>query len=110
MIPLLSIWGWLLLGAVIGRAAFVRILGDQPRRGPVEKKDQYGARYTIQDGWTAAFARALWTGIACVAAWPLALPLLLMLAHTGAEKLRAKRERLAAEVARLEDGEADDAG
>jgi hypothetical protein len=109
MITLLSIWGWLLIGAVIGRAAFVRILGDQPRRGLVDRKDDCGRRYTAENGWTGAFGRALWAGVACVAAWPLALPLLLMLAHTGAEKLRAKRERLAAEVARLE-REVSDAG
>jgi hypothetical protein len=102
MMPLLTIWGWLLIGAIIGRVAFVRILADQPRRGPVERTNQYGGRHTVEDGWTDAFGRAVGTGIACVVAWPLAVPLALMLAHTGTEKLRAKRERLAAEVAALQ--------
>jgi hypothetical protein len=121
MIALLTIWGWLLIGAVIGRVAFVRILADQPRRGLVDRTDQYGRRYTVEDGWTDVFTRAVGTGIACVVGWPLAVPLALMLAHTGVEKLRAKRERLAAEVAALqkqvadglpmlEDGEVPDAG
>lgn len=102
MITLLAIWGWLLLGTAIGRILFVRVLGDQPRRDLVERKDQYNRWYTKDNGWTDAFARAVWAGIACVVAWPVALPVALMLAHTGAEKLSAKRERLAAEVARLE--------
>lgn len=102
MITLLTIWGWLLLGAAIGRAVFVRILADQPRRDLVERKDNYGRRYTKEDGWSDAFTRAVVASVACVVAWPVALPLTLMLAQTGTEKLRARRERLESEVARLE--------
>jgi hypothetical protein len=100
MIVLLTIWGWLLLGCAIGRVMFVRILGDQPRREWFQKRDEYN-RLKEGYGWTGAFIRAVWAGIACAVAWPVALPVCLMLAHTGTEKLRAKRERLAAEVAAL---------
>lgn len=102
MIPLLTIWGWLLIGAALGRVLFVRVLADQPRRGPVERTDSYNRLYTKENGWTDAFARAVWAGIACAVGWPVALPLALMLAHTSTEKLRAKRQRLQAEVAQLE--------
>lgn len=102
MITLLAIWGWLLVGAAVGRIVFVRTLGDEPRRGEAERKDDRGRTYIVADAWTRPFRRAFWSGLACFAAWPVALPLALMLAHTGAEKLRAKRDRLSAEVARLE--------
>jgi hypothetical protein len=102
MIILLITWGWLMIGVALGRVLFVRVLGDQPRRAAVDRKDQYGRRYTEENGWTDAFARAVWAGIACAVGWPVALPLALMLAHTSTEKLRAKRQRLQAEVAQLE--------
>jgi ABC-type spermidine/putrescine transport system permease subunit I len=102
VIPLLTIWGWLLIGVALGRVLFVRVLGDEPRRGAVERTDSYNRLYTKENGWTGAFNRAVWAGVACVVAWPVALPLALMLAHTGSEKLRAKRQRLQAEVAQLE--------
>jgi hypothetical protein len=97
MATLLTIWGWLLLGAAIGRVLFVRTLADQPRRR------QGRGRNEADNPWTDAFTRAVWAGLACVVAWPVVLPAALMLAHTGTEKLRAKRDRLAAEVARLEE-------
>lgn len=93
MVALLIVWLWLLIGAAIGRVMFVRILGDQPRRKP---------RGRGEDEWTDTFVRAVWAGLACVTVWPLAIPIAIMLAQTGAEKLRAKRERLEAEIARLE--------
>jgi hypothetical protein len=102
MIPLLVIWGWLIIGAIIGRAVFVRILGHQPRRALVERKNQYGGWYTKENGWTGAFTRAVWASGVCLVAWPVALPVVLMLAHTGTEKLRAERRRLEAEIAELQ--------
>lgn len=107
MTALLAIWGWLLIGAAIGRVVFVRVLGDHPRRGLVERTAEYGRRYTKEDGWTDPFARAVWTAVACVLAWPVALPLALMLSRTGTEKLRAQRERLQAQVAELQKAVAD---
>lgn len=101
MIVLLAIWLWLLIGATIGRIVFVRILGDNPRRAAVTRRDRYDRRYD-GIGWTEVFTRAVSASIACVVAWPVALPLALMLAHTGTEKLQAKRARLEDEVARLE--------
>jgi hypothetical protein len=102
MSALLVIWGWLIIGAIIGRAVFVRILGDQPRRGLVERTNQYGWRYTVENGWTGAFRRAVWAAGVCLVAWPVALPVTLMLAHTAPEKLRAERRRLEAEIADLQ--------
>jgi hypothetical protein len=102
MSALLVIWGWLIVGAIIGRAVFVRILGDQSRRGTVQRRGEYGHRYTKENGWTGAFTRALWAALACLVAWPVALPVTLMLAHTGTEKLRAERQRLEAEIADLQ--------
>jgi hypothetical protein len=102
MTPLLVIWGWLIIGAIIGRAVFVRILGDQPRRGIVERRGEFGHRYTVENGWTDAFRRAVWAAGVCLVAWPVALPVTLMLAHTGTEKLRAERRRLEAEIADLQ--------
>lgn len=102
MIALAYIWAWLLLGVAIGRMLFVRILADRPRREARTRHDERGRPIGERAAWSDAFVRALWTGLACVIAWPITLPLALMLAQTGTEKLRTKRERLAAEVARLE--------
>jgi hypothetical protein len=102
MSALLVIWGWLIVGAIIGRAAFVRTLGHQPRRGTVQRRGEYGHRYTMENGWTDAFRRAVCAAVACLVAWPVALPMTLMLAHTGTEKLRAERQRLEAEIADLQ--------
>lgn len=102
MTALLVIWGWLLIGAAIGRMVFVRILGDSPRRAAVVRRNQYGWKYETDSGWTDGFTRAVVAGVACLLAWPVALPVALMLSHTGTEKLRAQRERLQAEVAELQ--------
>jgi WhiB family redox-sensing transcriptional regulator len=37
VIPLLTIWGWLLIGVALGRVLFVRVLGDQSRRGLADR-------------------------------------------------------------------------
>lgn len=102
MITLLAIWGWLLVGATIGRAVFVHILGDRDRRGLVDRKDQYNRRYTVENGWTGPFTRAVRASVACLVTWPVALPVILMFAHTGTEKLRSEHQRLEAERRRLE--------
>lgn len=88
---------YLAIGYFLGRKAFVRILGDSPR-----KNKSTGGLYNF---WTPEFTGAFWTAISLLILWPVSLPVSTMFRDTPTEqnaKLAKQKQQLEQELRRLE--------
>lgn len=91
-IPILAIY--LVIGAVIGRVAFVRLLGDSSRFDPDR----------LIKAWSSEMITAFWTAVGSLPLWPVMLLVFVLIRQTPQErykKLAKELERDREEIERI---------
>lgn len=78
---LLAAWGYLMVGASLGRAVYVRHLGNEPR---------YNRHDRLTERAAAATSAAFFTFFG----WPITLPFWLMVRPTPIERAQSMRQEL----------------
>lgn len=94
MVTIIFWAAWAVFGIVTARWTFTRYLGDEPRRGQYEVRQEYSSRTYMEYTTSPAFDNARWHAFFSAILWPVYLVAMFIGRETKYEKRKRKIREL----------------